>query len=208
MRVLSGKNSPFPRAALLVLIGGLTAVVLIALFSFYPLINPPSTLNGFDDAKALADQYVARVGSGLKVIEIEEWTSNFYVRVQEENTGINAFELLVNRYGNQVGPEPGPNMMWNRKYGMMSGIMGNLYGTTSDNMTINATEASEIAQKWLDTNYSGTTVEEPDTFYGYYTMDFSRNGNTVGMLSVNGYSGSVWFHTWHGNFIERMEYSQ
>jgi hypothetical protein len=30
-------------------------------------------------------------------------------------------EVLINRPGNRVYPEPGPNMMWNTKYGMMSG---------------------------------------------------------------------------------------
>jgi hypothetical protein len=30
-------------------------------------------------------------------------------------------ELLINRPGSRVYPEPGPNMMWNAKYGMMSG---------------------------------------------------------------------------------------
>lgn len=42
-------------------------------------------------------------------------------------------------------------------------------------------------------------------FPGYYTMDFLKDGKTAGMLSVNGYTGQVWYHTWHGNFIgEKM----
>lgn len=87
-------------------------------------MNPPSTVNSFDKAKTLADQYVTGVGSGLEIKEIEEWTNNFYVRVQEKSTGMNAFELLVDRYSSRVTPEPGPNMMWNQKYGMMGGMMG------------------------------------------------------------------------------------
>jgi heat shock protein HslJ len=39
-------------------------------------------------------------------------------------------------------------------------------------------------------------------FYGYYTLDFSKDGKVSGMLSVNGYSGQVFLHTWHGSFIE------
>ena len=38
-------------------------------------------------------------------------------------------------------------------------------------------------------------------FPGYYTMDFLENGNVAGMLSVNGYTGQVWHHTWHDSFI-------
>jgi hypothetical protein len=34
-----------------------------------------------------------------------------------------------------------------------------------------------------------------------YNFDVLQNGKTYGMLSVNGYSGQVWYHTWHGTFI-------
>ncbi len=39
------------------------------------------------------------------------------------------------------------------------------------------------------------------TFPGYYTVDFEVNGQTAGMLSVNAYTGQVWYHTWHGQFL-------
>ena len=42
-------------------------------------------------------------------------------------------------------------------------------------------------------------------FYGYYTLDFSKDGKIVGMLSVNGYSGQIFLHTWHGTFIEEAQ---
>ena len=37
-------------------------------------------------------------------------------------------ELLIDKAGGAVGPEPGPNMMWNAKYGMMG--QGNMMGMT------------------------------------------------------------------------------
>jgi len=40
------------------------------------------------------------------------------------------------------------------------------------------------------------------TFYGYYTIEVLSNGTTYGMLSVNGYTGQIWYHTWHGTFIQ------
>ena len=58
------------------------------------------------------------------------------------------------------------------------------------------------AQQYLDTYYAGTTVGEVTTFYGYYTIEVENNGNIYGMLSVNSYTGQVWFHTWHGSFIQ------
>ena len=34
----------------------------------------------------------------------------------------------------------------------------------------------------------------------------SKNGAGVGMLSVDGFTGQVWYHNWHGTFIEKIEY--
>ena len=53
-----------------------------------------------------------------------EFANNYYAEVKEKDTGIGAMELLINRPGSRVYPEPGPNMMWNTKYGMMSGNGG------------------------------------------------------------------------------------
>jgi hypothetical protein len=197
-------KSHFPTSAVLVLILGLAAVVTV--ISLSPLLYSTTKVDSFDQAKTLANEYLVGVGSGLEIKEVEEWTNNFYVRVQEKNTGINAFELLVDRYSGRVMPEPGPNMMWNQKYGMMGGMMGGFQGTSAVNMTVNTTRAAEIAQEWLDSNFPSANVEDPDIYYGYYTIDFSKGGSTIGMLSVNGYTGDVWYHSWHGSFIGRVEY--
>jgi hypothetical protein len=86
-------------------------------------------------------------------------------------------------------------------FGMM-GRGGNQYG----GMTVTAEQAGKIAQSYLDKQFPGTQVSsEPDPFYGYYTIDILKDGQPVGMLSVNGYSGEVFLHTWHGNFIEMWE---
>lgn len=47
---------------------------------------------------------------------------------------------------------------------------------------------------------------ESTKFYGYHTFDFGRDGKIIGMFSVNGYSGQVWYHGWHGVFIGMEEY--
>jgi len=91
---------------------------------------------------------------------------------------------------------------------MMSGYAWD--DTTSANvsaaMTITPEQAIQIAQKYLDTNITGATAaSDPTQFYGYYTLDFEKDGKVAGMLSVNGYSGQVFLHTWHGTFIEETE---
>ena len=36
-------------------------------------------------------------------------------------------------------------------------------------------------------------------------MDITEDGGIAGMLSVNGYTGDVWYHNWHGIFIDMTE---
>ena len=90
-------------------------------------------------------------------------------------------------------------MMWDTKYGRMSWVP---WVRASEEMSISPQEAINIAQDYLDRTGSGLTVEHrADEFYGYYTLHTMRDGAITGMLSVNGETGSVWAHTWHGGFI-------
>ena len=50
-----------------------------------------------------------------------------------------------------------------------------------------------------------TKTDDASTFPGYYTLDVTRDGRTLGMLSVNAYSGQVWYHNWHGTFIQEKD---
>lgn len=184
-----------------------------------------------DQAKAAAEKYLVDLkNSDLQIAEVMIFDNNAYVVIKETSTGNGAFELLVDSASQIAYPEHGPNMMWNLKYGglnhqymmgdsggMMSGnggmmggngnMMGGWDNTTPANvsatMTVKPEQAIEYAQKYLDTNISGATAAtDPIQFYGYYTLDFERDGKVAGMLSVNGYSGQVFLHTWHGTFIE------
>src|SRR5215208_2530535 len=73
--------------------------------------------------------------SNLKVVDVMEFTNNFYAQVRESDTGISAMELLIDKRTGWVRPEPGPNMMWNTKYGMMGGSrgMGGMMGSGGPN---------------------------------------------------------------------------
>jgi hypothetical protein len=167
----------------------------------------------------------------LEIAEIMIFDNNGYAIVKETSTGIGAFELLVDPVSQVAYPEHGPNMMWNLKYsglnhdnmmggygGMMGGMMGG-YGNmmqgwnsttpldVSAEMTVTPEQAIEYAQEYLDANITGATAAtDPIQLYGYYTLDFEKDGKVAGMLSVNGYSGQVFLHTWHGTFVEETEY--
>jgi len=180
-----------------------------------------------DQAKAAAEKYVANLkNSDLQIAEVMIFDNNAYVVVKETSTGNGAFELLVDPTSQIAYPEYGPNMMWNLKYsglnhqymmggngGMMGGnstMMSGWDSTTSADisaeMTVSPEQAIGYAQKYLDANLSGASAAtDPIQFYGYYTLDFEKDGKVSGMLSVNGYSGQVFLHTWHGTFIEESE---
>ena len=183
-----------------------------------------------DEAKAAVERSLKTWNSAdLAVDEVMEFSNHFYAIVQEKSTGIGAFEVLVDPVSLAVYPEPGPNMMWNLKYGHMAGsgmtgsfgwprrggMMGMgpgrmMRGLTvpdaSADMPVTPEQAVEAAQSYLERYLPGSQVgDEVDPFYGYYTLHILRDGQTAGMLSVNGYTRQVFPHTWHGEFVEMSD---
>jgi len=192
-----------------------------------------------DQAKLAVESYLNGLNNAdLEIKEIMVFNNNAYARITEKSTGIGAIELLVDPVTQSVSPEYGPNMMWNLKYGMMSGsgmmssygmmgnsngMMGNSKGmignyggmlggiisspgSVSTDMQVTPEQALQAAQRFLDQQYPGyKTAEDADPFYGYYTIDTLKDGKTTGMLSVNGFTSQVFFHAWHGTFIESFE---
>ena len=159
--------------------------------------------------------------TNLKVEDIMIFDNHAYAQIVEQDSSIGAMEVLVDPVTRAVYPEMGPNMMWNQKYGMMSGFGG--YGmmggmmrgrfgfgnanpaTASADMPITPAKAVELAQTYLAATFSSanlTADDHAEPFYGYYTLHVNRDGQPVGMLSVNGYTGQVFPHTWHGKLLE------
>ncbi|MDP2964627.1 MAG: hypothetical protein Q8N39_01165 [Pelolinea sp.] len=204
------------------------ALAIVAAFGISPLINRPNTsiansywgprmmgggMMGYrnqsiggnrltiDEAVLKAKNNVASTNSNLSVAEVMSFQNNFYIAVKEIDSGRSAFELLMDPVTGNIASEPGPNMMWNQKYGHMMFLRNK-----SGENPINLEESRQLAQKALDSNIPGGMVE-PDgfNFYGYYTFDYKINGVIAGMLSINGFNGQDWFHTWHGSFIDEKE---
>ncbi len=171
------------------------------------------------EATETLNTYVSSLNdSNLALGEVMVFDNHAYAQIVEKDTGIGVMEVLVDPATRAVFPEMGPNMMWNLKYGMMSGFggygMGMMMGgfglnnqtpEPSAEMPVTPEQAVELAQTYLDTYFSAaglTADEHADPFYGYYTLHVNRDGQTVGMLSVNGYNGWVFPHTWHGKLLE------
>ena len=154
-------------------------------------------------ATEIAKTYVTSLNNAdLKVTEVEEYEANYYVLVTEKSTGNGAFELLVNKYTGVIRPEMGPNMMWNTKYAFNTGFCNWQRGTKTAVPTVTLAQATANAQQCLNSYLPGTTVGDVTTLYGYYTVEILGAAKPYGMLSVNAFTGQVWFHTWHGAFIQ------
>lgn len=186
-----------------------------------PFFTPAEPLT-LTEATDILKAYLADLNdSNLKLDEVMIFDNQAYAEIVEQDSGIGAMEVLIDPTSKAVFPEIGPNMMWNLKYGMMSGfggygMMGGRfgfnnqpgYGATPDGsaeMPVTPAQAVETAQTYLDTYFSAanlTADEHADPFYGYYTLHVNRDGETAGMLSVNGYTGQVFPHTWHGKLLE------
>lgn len=153
----------------------------------------------------VAKNYVASLNNAdLKVTQVEEYANNFYVVVGEISTGNGAFELLINKITGVVTPEMGPNMMWNTKYSFGNGWCNWARGTTTATPTVTTEQAKTDAQAYLNTYLAGTTTGDITTFPGHYTIEVLNNGTPYGMLSVNSFTGQVWYHNWHGAFIQEQ----
>ncbi len=168
----------------------------------------PSGASGrltIDEAYQAVEQYLESLGQEeLEIADVMEFERNFYAIAREPDTGFGAMELLVNKRTGAVGPEMGPNMMWNTRYGMHR--RGAMMARAEGANVVSGEDALAIAQQWLRANRPGVTVEEhPDPFYGYYTIHTLNDGTIEGMLSVHGVTGQVWYHTWHGEFVRMSE---
>lgn len=160
----------------------------------------------------------------LALGEIMIFDNHAYAVIEDTTTGQGAFEVLVDPVRQVVHLEFGPSMMWNTTYGMHGsdpinprGMMGgrSMMGgpgyvgpvTVPDNNTpLTEAEAREKAVAYLEQAYPEQTVSATaEAFPGYFTFDVETDGTPVSMLSVNAATGQIWYHTWHGTFIEMSE---
>lgn len=142
-------------------------------------------------AQVFADRLDLRAG------EVMQFENGFYAELRTAR-GQHATEVLIDPATGAVQIEYGPAMMWNTSYGMHR-------AERAGAARVSATEATAIAQRWLDRERSGLTAHEPEAYPGYYTLHTLRNGKISGMMSVNAYTGAVWYHTWHGRYIAMSE---
>lgn len=158
-----------------------------------------------DDAelRARLDAAARTFGPDVAVDDVMPFTDHTYAQFVGPD-GVGLAEVLVDRYSGVVTPEPGPNTMWNLRTGMGSGmgfgpdVRGGQPGTSGERY--DPTEARELAATFLAGYLPGAEILAGQTFPGYVTFDYGRDGRIDGMLSVHLGSGQVWSHTWHGAY--------
>jgi hypothetical protein len=154
-----------------------------------------------EEVKDLAVELVDRqFGSDYQISDIFIFNdSPYYISVVEKDSDQGVFELLFDPYRKVIYPEYGPNMMWNTENGM-SYMMG--WSAPVEENMMPRQEVLENAEKFAQAN-DFMIEDEGHQFPGYYTFHTAdTNDNTTGMLSVNSYTGQVWYHNWHGDLAE------
>lgn len=134
---------------------------------------------------------------GLRAGEVMQFSNGFYAELRTVE-GRGATEVLVDPADGSVAVEYGPAMMWNTAYGMH-------VGAEPAAARMSAADAARLAEQWLREQRRGLTVGEAEDFPGYFTLHTLQDGKITGMMSVNAYTGAVWYHTWHGRYIAMSE---
>ena len=194
----------------------------------------PTTVKTLAAARADAQRFASRLG--LRVGEVLQFKLNFYAKLVDSrgngatevlvdpSSGLVSLEygpamMWNTRYGMMNGA--GAGMMGSYGYSMMGnsgaammggsdggGMMG-AYGTSSGTATggsASLAAARTLAQRWLNANEPGVSVETGgDSLPGYYTLETLKGGKITGMISVNATTGTAWPHWWHGVLVAKPE---
>ncbi|WP_326751243.1 hypothetical protein OIE73_03745 [Streptomyces hirsutus] len=160
-------------------------------------VSSTGPIRTLTDADRAADRFADRWN--LHVGEVMQFSNGYYAELLDRN-GRGATEVLINPDSRTVQLEFGPAMMWNTSYGMTPARKQTAAAA------IGPDQAVRMADQWLKEHRTGLHAAEPDRFPGYYTLHTLRGDRIVGMLSVNATSGDVWYHTWHGRFLQVQEH--
>jgi len=155
---------------------------------YYPESKPVTQ----DEALKSLENFASQYGSNIQVEDFMIFSGNYYAVLKDTNSSQDIAEVLVDRYSGSAYPEPGPNMMWNTRFGAGR--------TTTGAPEYDINEAKKLAGDFLTGYLPGAQVLESYEMPGYYTFDFGRQ-DIEGMLSVNAYNGQIWVHTWHGPYL-------
>ncbi|HEU5433056.1 MAG TPA: hypothetical protein VFU81_15420, partial [Thermomicrobiales bacterium] len=141
-----------------------------------------------DVARRLA-AFAASCGPDFHVANVTLFANDAYAQLSD-GTGTRLGEVLVDRYTGLVVPEPGPNLLWNTRWGLAAGTLS---PPRYDELA-----ARELAATFLASYLPGATLRTGAALPGYDTFAYGRGQTIDGLLSVNTMTGAIWAHAWIG----------
>jgi len=103
--------------------------------------------------------------------------STFYEVEFNDRAAYKGPEVYVNRSSGDMGPEMGPNMMWDTEYGMM--------GTRC------ATPRAESDARALAAKASPLALGDGERHHGYWEFELKQGGAVVNQINVQDCTGAV-----------------
>jgi hypothetical protein len=137
------------------------------------------------DALRNLENFSSRYGANVRIEDFMIFSNNYYADLVDASSDLGLVEVLVDRYNGNTYREPGPNAMWDVRYGGRGALGEQRYDLVV---------AQNVSEVFLNGYLSGSRVMRSKAFPGYYTFDFGRS-EIDGMLSVNYYTGDIWVHT-------------
>ena len=117
----------------------------------------------------------ARGWSWLGVDEVHAFPAFYEVEFNDRN-GYKGPEIYVSRSSGAVGPEMGPNMMWDTMYGMGRPCSANL---------------SEARGRQLAQASTSASLGDAERHHGYWEFELKRQGVVVNQINVQDCTGQV-----------------
>ena len=154
-----------------------------------------------EQALEKARSYLVERDSGLGVARLYEFENAFIAVAVDKESGDAAYPLLIQPVSGQVRALTA--------LCIAARVERDLPDGSDPAQTLSMPEAAARAQQALDARAAGMTIDPQGiAFPGYYTFEYSEDGDIAGLISVHAETGGYWLHIGLGDFIRKEEISQ
>jgi len=158
----------------------------------------------FEQALERAQEFVAEQDDSLHVARLYEFENAFIAVVVNPESGEAAYPLLIQPLSGGVRALYIPRLSASFDSDLPKGS-----DKAPTGVSLSMAEAAARAQQALDARAAGITIDPQGiAFPGYYTFEYSEDGDIAGLISVHAETGGYWLHIGLGDFIRKEEISQ
>jgi len=157
-----------------------------------------------DQALEKAQSYLAERDSNLRVARLYEFQYAFIAVTVDSESGDAAYPLLIQPVSGQVRAMTALCIAARVDRDPPQGS-----DQAPTGVSLSMSEAAARAQQALDARAAGMTIDPQGiAFPGYYTFEYSEDGDIAGLISVHAETGVYRLHNGPGDFIRKEEISQ